>query len=85
MKPVYYIIGVLALAVTMLRSNSCKGPYNLPVETIAGFVIGRESCKSDAAQVYWLIDFTVNPNSPKVGDTLVINGVTYTNLLKLNL
>ncbi len=55
----------------------------LPYENIGGYVIGSETCNADETQNYWLLDFTVYPNSPQIGDTLILNGNTYTNVLKV--
>jgi hypothetical protein len=70
--------------VCLLSASSCnKPPYKADYENIGGYVIGKETCNSDESQDYWLLDFTVYPNSPKLGDTLILNGTTYTNVLKL--
>jgi len=68
----------------LLTSGSCKKPPFKPdYKNIGGYVIGKENCNADINQDYWLLDFTVYPNSPKIGDTLILNGTTYTNVLKL--
>ena len=41
-----------------------------------------DHCNTDETQDYWLIDFTYGTNIPKIGDTLVLNGNTYMNVLK---
>ncbi len=64
-------------------SCSDKEPFKPTYNNIGGYVIGSESCHTDATQNYWLLDFTVYPNSPHIGDTLVLNGITYTNVLKV--
>ena len=68
----------------LLSAASCKKPpYKADYKNIGGYVIGKETCNIDESLDYWLLDFTVYPNSPKLGDTLVLNGTTYTNVLKL--
>ena len=63
--------------------SSCnKQPYKPDYKNITGYVIGKETCNSDETKDYWLIDFTYGTNNPKVGDTLLITGITYTNVLK---
>jgi len=64
---------------------SCKNkePFKPPYDNIGGYVIGSETCNSDTSQNYWLLDFTVYADSPHIGDTLVLNGTTYTNVLKV--
>lgn len=72
------------IPLTLLLSGSCnKPPYKPDYENIGGFVIGKETCHADPAENYWLLDFRVYPNSPQVGDTLTLNGITYTNVLKV--
>ena len=82
MRQIFLFIGSLVL-ITLLVSSSCnKQPYKPDYKTITGFVIGKETCNTDESQDYWLIDFTYAPNPPRVGDTLLFNGITYTNVLK---
>ena len=50
--------------------------------TIRNYVVGKETCKTDDTKDYWLIDFTFGNRNPIVGDTLFLNGITYTNVLK---
>jgi hypothetical protein len=70
--------------VYFFSATSCnKPPYKADFENIAGYVIGKETCNTDETQDYWLLDFTVFSNSPKLGDTLILYGTTYTNVLKL--
>jgi hypothetical protein len=70
--------------VYFFSATSCNRlPYKPDFENIAGYVIGKETCSTDETQDYWLLDFTVSSNSPKLGDTLILNGTTYTNVLKL--
>ena len=66
----------------MINISCKKLPYKPDYKNITGFVIGKEACNNDNSQDYWLIDFTYAPNPPKVGDSLIINGNTYTNVLK---
>lgn len=70
--------------ISFIVAGSCiKQPYKPDYENIGGYVIGKETCNTDESQDYWLLDFTVYPNSPRLGDTLILNGTTYTNVLKL--
>lgn len=72
----------LLLLIFLLACNN-KEPFEPPYDNIGGYVIGKETCNTDTTKDYWLIDFTVYNNSPKIGDTLVLDGVTYTNVLKV--
>ncbi len=63
---------------------SCnKYPYKLDYKNVGGYVIAKEVCKANEADNYWLIDLTYYQNTPQYGDTLVLNGRTYTNVIKL--
>ncbi len=62
---------------------SNKEPFTPPYQLIGGYVIATETCKGNNAQNYWLLDFTVYPNTPQIRDTLMVNGTTYANVLKL--
>lgn len=63
---------------------SCKKePFKPDYKNVGGVVIGREFCKSNEAEDYWVLDLTVYPNTPQYGDTLTLNGIFYTNAIKL--
>lgn len=49
---------------------------------VKGNVIGKETCHTNEAQDYWLVDLTYLPDAPQHGDTLLLNGNTYTNVIK---
>lgn len=84
MKLTYLHAIVASLALLVFNSCSCnKPPYKIDYENIGGIVIGKETCNADESQDYWLLDFTVRANSPQIGDTLFLNGMTYTNVLKV--
>ena len=80
MKPLLFI-----LAFFYFISLSCnnKQPFKPDYSNIGGYVIGKESCDTNEINDYWLLDFTVHPNSPHIGDTLLLNNITYTNVLKV--
>lgn len=84
MKKLYYLFAFSFLILMTLSSGSCnKPPFKPDYQNIAGYVIGKEVCNADENNDYWLLDFTVYPNSPQIGDTLILNGVTFTNVLKV--
>lgn len=70
--------------INILCGSSCNkpGPYIADYKNIKGYVIGKETCNTDDTKDYWLIDFTYGTRNPIVGDTLLLNGNTYTNMLK---
>ena len=66
-----------------LGSLSCKrGPEIFEYKNLKGYVIGKENCNTDESKDYWLIDFTYGSRNPSVGDTIVLNGITFTDVLK---
>jgi len=77
-----FIFFVAALCLIFYSCNN-KQPFKPDFIHIGGYVIGKENCNTDESNDYWLLDFNVYPNSPHIGDTLVLNGITYTNVLKV--
>lgn len=74
---------IILIIFALLAGSSCKrDPYIIEYKNLKGYVIGKETCNTDERDDYWLIDFTYGTNNLKVGDTLVLNGITYTNVLK---
>jgi hypothetical protein len=69
---------------SFLFSNLCcrKDDFTAPFPNLKGIVIVREVCNSDTSKDYWLIDFTSGTPIKQVGDTLVIDGFKYNNVLK---
>jgi hypothetical protein len=67
----------------IISSCNNKQPFKPDYKHIGGTVIEKETCNADEADDYWIIDFTFYPDSPQIGDTLVLNGITYTNVLKV--
>lgn len=60
-----------------------KDPAKVDYLNVGGYVIGKETCKGNDADEYWLLDLTVYPNTPQYGDNLTLNGNTYSNVIKL--
>ena len=49
----------------------------------SGYVIGKESCNEDTSKDYWLIEIVSSSSATQqYGDTLTLNGVKYTNVIK---
>jgi hypothetical protein len=76
------ILVVIVLSFIFPSCNN-KTPFKPDYSNIGGYVIGRETCDTNETNDYWLLDFNVYPNTPHVGDTLVLNGITHTNVLKV--
>ena len=71
-------------AVILSLFFSCKKRPFIPDYTnTGGFVIGRETCKTNETEDYWLVDLTYYFNTPQYGDTLILSGITYTNVVKV--
>lgn len=64
--------------------GSCnKEPYVPPYNTAIGYIIGKEVCNSDVSKDYWLINIISSSSvQQQYGDTLTLNGIKYTNLIK---
>ena len=73
------------LATFYFTFSSCntKQPFKPNYSNIGGYVIGNENCYADSTKDYWLLNFTIYPNSPEIGDTLTLNSITYNNVLKV--
>lgn len=86
MKSKFLNFFILFLTAFYFILSSCnnKRPFKPDYSNIGGYVIGKETCDTNEANNYWLLDCTVYPNSPQIGDTLTLNGLTYTNVLKVN-
>jgi len=68
----------------LLTACSCNNKEPLDaLPHIGGYVIAKETCNADEKMNYWLIDCTAYANQPQIGDTLIIDGITYTNVLKV--
>jgi hypothetical protein len=69
---------------SLLICSACRRDNYDSVEdkNLKGYVLGKETCNADVNQDYWLIDFTYGTFNRNLGDTLTLNGITYTNVLK---
>ncbi|MBX2923659.1 MAG: hypothetical protein KF746_15765 [Chitinophagaceae bacterium] len=80
----YKRISVCSLLM-LLTACSCNNKEPLDaLPNIGGYVIDREICTSDPQNDYWIIDFTAYANVPQIGDTLLLDGISYTNVLKVH-
>ncbi len=57
-------------------------PYQPPAYQVNAYVVGEEICKADSNYNYWLLNVSSQNNLPYKGDTIVYNGVKYTNVFK---
>jgi hypothetical protein len=83
MKKILFFTSLFSVIFLLLFFASCKKPpYYPPYKNVKGFVIGKETCTGNPDEEYWLVDLTFRANTPQYGDTLLLNGVTYTNVVK---
>ena len=84
MKQQYLSSLVLLLCIASLIVVSCnKPPYEPDYYMATGFVIGKETCNTDTTKDYWLINIiSSSSRQQQYGDTVLLNGVTYTNVVK---
>lgn len=78
MKP----IQLIAASVILVFCSCTKYPYKPNYSNVKGYVIAKETCKFNEDLDYWLIDLTYFYDTPQYGDTLILNGRTYTNVIK---
>lgn len=83
MKQCTVTITFLGTFLCLFFSACNKQPYKPDYFNEGGYVIGKETCKGNDADEYWLVDLTVYPNTPQYGDSLTLNNVNYTNVVKL--
>ncbi|MEJ7677230.1 MAG: hypothetical protein WKG06_05025 [Segetibacter sp.] len=78
-----YLPFILIIAFLLLVNAACnKPPYIVDFKIALGYVIGKEFCSTNEAKDCWLVDLTYLQNAPQYGDTLVLNGLRYTNVIK---
>ncbi len=83
MKSKFLAYFILLIATLLFIYGSCnKPPAHPEYENVKGYVISKETCNTDTTKDYWLIDLTYFPDTPQYGDTLLLNGITYTNVIK---
>ncbi|MBX2923658.1 MAG: hypothetical protein KF746_15760 [Chitinophagaceae bacterium] len=75
------ILSVLLSAALIACNN--KEPFDPPYDGAVGYVIGKENCNMDENKDFWLINIISSSSvRQQYGDTLVLDGVEYTNVVK---
>jgi hypothetical protein len=75
------ILSVLLPAAFVSCNN--KEPFDPPYDGAVGYVIGKETCNTDESRDYWLINIVSSSSvRQQYGDTLVLDGIEYTNVVK---
>ncbi len=82
-KFLYSLIILASTCCIVFSSCNNKQPFKPDFVHIGGYVIENETCSSNSTSDYWLLSFTIFPDSPQIGDTLTLNGITYNNVLKV--
>jgi hypothetical protein len=84
MKRRYFHGLFLLISIGSLIVISCnKPPYEPDYYMATGFVIGKEVCNTDTTKDYWLINIiSSSSRQQQYGDTVLLNGITYTNVVK---
>lgn len=74
---------LLVYSLTFIYGSCNKEPYRPPYNTAIGYIIGNEICNIDISKDYWLINIISSASvQQQYGDTLTLNGVKYTNVIK---
>ena len=73
----------IAFGIVSILPSCSKLPYVPDYTNSGGYVIAKEICNIDPSQDYWLVDLTYHQETPQYGDTITINNVTYTNVVKV--
>ncbi len=76
MKPkLFQLLYFLFIFFSIISCTNHGGLDIKDYKNIKGCVIGKENCNNDETKDYWLISFTYGASNPKVGDTLIVNGI----------
>lgn len=76
-------IKLIALLSIILIGCNNKDPFVPDYEYGIGLIIGRETCRVNASENAWLIQFPdQNPGKKSYGETINFNGSTYPNVVK---
>lgn len=83
-KSMKFLTPALIIFTILFVNSKCnnKPPFIPDYKNVKGYVIAKERCNTDSTQDYWLIDLTYLANTPQYGDTLTLNNITYTNVVK---
>lgn len=67
-----------------LSFNACnREPFKPSYDTAIGYVIGKETCNIEPLKDYFLINIISSSSvRQQYGDTLILNGIQYTNVVK---
>lgn len=80
---IFSFLRLIIITISLCILGSCnKQPYISDYDNVKGYVIAKEICKNNDDD-YWIIDFTYPDFTQyQYGDTLILNGTKYTNVIK---
>ena len=87
-KATLHLLYLRFLPVVFLTIFSCSRQHDHVLDipaSVAGYVIAHEACSGVDSTEFWAIDLTYFPNEKQLGDSLTINGVKYTNVIKMKI
>ena len=83
MKKLFFSFLISTVALTFISSSCKRDPYYPDFDHAGGYVIGKETCKANPDNDYWLVDLSFPLNTVTTyGDTITIGGTFYTNMIK---
>lgn len=83
MKSLLNTLLISTIALISISSSCKRDPFYPNFDHAGGYVIGKEDCKANPSDDFWLIDLSYPLNTVTTyGDTITINGVRYTNMIK---
>ena len=83
MKQFIQSLSILSIIIISMAASCRREPYKPDFEHAGGYVIGKETCKSNPDSDYWLIDLSHPANVVTTyGDTITVEGISYTNMIK---
>lgn len=81
MKKAFILIFITSFVFACSKKDNVKPPVvEVPIK-VTGTVIGKETCKTDASQDYWLIELEPSEDS-SIGDAATFGGKNYNHLVK---
>ena len=83
MKVIKVYIAIVLCSLLIVTIACKREPFKPNFEHAAGYVIKKETCKTNTDEDYWLVDLSHPLNTiTNYGDTITIDGRFYTNMIK---
>jgi hypothetical protein len=73
-----------SLIICLIFMFACSKPPAVDMNHFVGIgqILAKETCTGDDLSEYWIIDLYHQANTFKDGDSLFLNGIQYTNVIK---